>query len=170
MQSEVNHLSVPFNDFILAAPQRPKSGSDRCLTSLTRSCTLPWKDATLRQLSTLPLTWHHFLKHSKHQCITVQVLPMAHVAIRCGSAMVYAVVILPTLLYASETSTICTKQLNQFHIGFLHCLLCVLWQDKISDTKDLIYTCTPYKLDWSCHWYVWWSHANTAVLCRTIPL
>ena len=49
-------------------------------------------------------------------------------------------VVLPTLLYACETWTVCqrhAKKLHHFHLSCLRELLKVRWQDKIPDTKVL---------------------------------
>ena len=53
---------------------------------------------------------------------------------------VYKAVVLPTLLYACETWTICqrhAKRLNHFHLGCLKKLLEIRLQDTIPDTKVL---------------------------------
>ena len=53
---------------------------------------------------------------------------------------VYRAVVLPSLLYASETWTVYSrhvKQLNAFHMRCLRTLLHVKWQDKIPDTEVL---------------------------------
>ena len=54
--------------------------------------------------------------------------------------MVYRAVVLPTLLYASETWTIHarhTKQLNSFHMSRIRKILHIYWQAKLSDTEVL---------------------------------
>ena len=53
---------------------------------------------------------------------------------------VYRAVVLTTLLYGCETWTIYRrhdKQLHQFHLRCLRCILNIRWQDKISDTEVL---------------------------------
>ena len=53
---------------------------------------------------------------------------------------VYKAVVLPTLLYASETWTGYqwhAKRLNQFHTSCLRKLLKIKWQDRIPDTEVL---------------------------------
>ena len=53
---------------------------------------------------------------------------------------VYKAVVLPTLLYASETWTVYqrhAKKLNHFHLSCLRKILKIRWQDKIPDTEVL---------------------------------
>ena len=53
---------------------------------------------------------------------------------------VYRAVVLPTLLYASETWTIHarhTKQLNSFHMSRIRKILHIKWQEKLADTEVL---------------------------------
>ena len=53
---------------------------------------------------------------------------------------VYKAVVLPTLLYACETSTVYqrhAKRLNHFHTSCLRKLLKIKWQDRIPDTEVL---------------------------------
>ena len=53
---------------------------------------------------------------------------------------VYKAIVLTTLLYASETSTVYqrhAKKLNQFHLNCLHKLLSVKLQDKVPDPEIL---------------------------------
>ena len=53
---------------------------------------------------------------------------------------IYRAVVLTTLLYGCETWTIYRrheKQLHQFHLRCLRCILNICWQDKISDTEVL---------------------------------
>eukprot|EP00745_Piridium_sociabile_P007473 TRINITY_DN1490_c1_g1_i7.p1 TRINITY_DN1490_c1_g1~~TRINITY_DN1490_c1_g1_i7.p1 ORF type:complete len:702 (-),score=160.58 TRINITY_DN1490_c1_g1_i7:112-2217(-) len=53
---------------------------------------------------------------------------------------VYRAVVLPSLLYASETWTVYSrhaKQLNAFHMRCLRKLLHIKWQDKVPDTEVL---------------------------------
>ena len=53
---------------------------------------------------------------------------------------VYRAVILPSLLYASETWTVYSRharQLNSFHMRCLRNLLHIKWQDKVPDTEVL---------------------------------
>ena len=53
---------------------------------------------------------------------------------------VYRAVVLPSLLYASETWTVYSRharQLNSFHMRCLRNLLHVKWQDKVPDTEVL---------------------------------
>ena len=53
---------------------------------------------------------------------------------------VYRSVVLPTLLYACETWTVCqrhAKRLNHFHTSCLRKLLKIKWQDRIPDTEVL---------------------------------
>ena len=61
--------------------------------------------------------------------------------IRCDTKLkVYRSVVLPTLLYACETSTVYqrhAKRLNNFHTSCLRKLLKIKWQDRIPDTEVL---------------------------------
>ena len=53
---------------------------------------------------------------------------------------VYRAVVIPSLLYASETWTVYSwraKQLNAFHMRCLRTLLRIRWQDKVPDTEVL---------------------------------
>ena len=53
---------------------------------------------------------------------------------------VYRAVVIPSLLYASETWTVCSrhaKQLRSFHMRCLRTLLRIRWQDKVADTEVL---------------------------------
>ena len=53
---------------------------------------------------------------------------------------VYHAVVLPSLLYASETWTVYSRharQLNAFHMRCLRTLLHIKWQDKVPDTEVL---------------------------------
>ena len=53
---------------------------------------------------------------------------------------VYQAVVLPTLLYACETWTVCerhAKILHRFHMNCLRKLQTINWQDKVPDTEVL---------------------------------
>ena len=53
---------------------------------------------------------------------------------------VYRAVVIPSLLYASETRTVYSrhaKQINAFHMRCLRTLLRIRWQDKVPDTEVL---------------------------------